>query len=313
MSNYLGDFTAGKTVRVFFNTQGATGAPITLASGAVSVYKDGSTTQSTAGVTLTADFDSLTGLHLVAIDTAADGTFYSGGSDFEVVLTGGTVDSLSVVGKTLGKFSLANRSALRPTTADRTLDVTAGGAAGVDWANVEGPTTAVTLSGTTVKTATDVEADTQDLQSRLPAALIGGRMDSNVQATAATLVFNLTGSISGSVGSVAGNVGGSVASVTGLNPALLDVAVSTRLAAASYTAPPTEAEIAAEVLTVDFATLDDTNSRCLLQAVRWLRNRWSLAEGGVLTVYKEDDATTAWTAAVTQNASAQPVTGSDPA
>jgi hypothetical protein len=61
--------------------------------------------------------------------------------------------------------------ALNPTTAGRTLDVTATGAAGIDWGNVENPTTTVGLSGTTVKTATDVETDTADIQSRLPAAL----------------------------------------------------------------------------------------------------------------------------------------------
>lgn len=60
---------------------------------------------------------------------------------------------------------------LAPTTADRTLDVSAGGEAGIDWANVGSPTTTVGLSGTTVKTATDVETDTADIQSRLPAAL----------------------------------------------------------------------------------------------------------------------------------------------
>jgi hypothetical protein len=43
---------------------------------------------------------------------------------------------------------------LRPTTADRTLDVSSGGEAGVDWANVGSPTTTVGLSGTTVGTVT---------------------------------------------------------------------------------------------------------------------------------------------------------------
>lgn len=47
-------------------------------------------------------------------------------------------------------------AALRPTTVNRTLDVSAGGEAGVDWANVGSPTTTVGLSGTTVKAATDV-------------------------------------------------------------------------------------------------------------------------------------------------------------
>lgn len=67
-----------------------------------------------------------------------------------------------------------------------------------------------------------IQADTEDIQTRLPAALVSGRMDSNVQATAAALTFNLTGSItgnlSGSVGSVTGAVGsvtGAVGSVTG--------------------------------------------------------------------------------------------------
>jgi hypothetical protein len=71
-------------------------------------------------------------------------------------------------------FELA---ALRPTAADRTLDVSAGGEAGVDWANVGSPTTALDLSATKVKTSTDVETDTADIQSRLPSALVGGRMD----------------------------------------------------------------------------------------------------------------------------------------
>lgn len=42
-------------------------------------------------------------------------------------------------------------AALRPTTADRTLDVSAGGEAGVDWSNVGSPTTTVNLSGTSTK------------------------------------------------------------------------------------------------------------------------------------------------------------------
>ena len=40
---------------------------------------------------------------------------------------------------------------LAPTTAGRTLDVSAGGEAGVDWANVGSPTTTLNLSGTSTK------------------------------------------------------------------------------------------------------------------------------------------------------------------
>lgn len=88
----------------------------------------------------------------------------------------------------LGRVDAAVSTRLAPTVAGRTLDVSLGGEAGVDWANVGSPTTVVGLSGTTVKTATDVETDTADIQSRLPAALVSGRMDSSVGAMAADTV-----------------------------------------------------------------------------------------------------------------------------
>lgn len=182
MSSYLGDFRTAKTIRKMWNSNAVAGESITRATnGTISVYKDGGTTQSTAGVTDTEDFDTLTGVHLVAIDTSVDGTFYSAGSDFEVVLSAATIDG-KTINATLFSFSLQNRSALMPTTDGRLLDVSAGGEAGVDWANVGSPTTTLNLSGTTVKTATDVETDTVDIQTRLPAALVSGRMSSDVVA-----------------------------------------------------------------------------------------------------------------------------------
>jgi len=83
-------------------------------------------------------------------------------------------------------------------TAGNTLDVTATGAAGVDWGNVENPTTVVGLSGTTVKTATDVETDTADIQSRLPAALTA---NGNIKAS---LVEILTTALTETAGLLAG-------------------------------------------------------------------------------------------------------------
>lgn len=107
---YLGDFSAGGTIRGCFNTRKADGSAITLAgSPTLAVYKDGGTTESTAGVTLTVGFDSRTGMHLFAIDTTADTDFYTSGSDYQVVLTAGTVDSVSVVGSKVAVFSLENR------------------------------------------------------------------------------------------------------------------------------------------------------------------------------------------------------------
>ncbi len=181
---YRGDYDASAVVYGKFTTfRPSTGAAYTLAgTPALSVYKDNSTTQSTTGVTLTADFDSVTGLNHFAIDTSADGTFYAAGSNFDIVITTGTVDGVSVVGAVVASFTIRKNSSLKPTTAGRTLDVSSGGEAGVDWANVGSPTTTLNLSGTTIKTATDVETDTADIQNRLPAALVSGRMASDVIA-----------------------------------------------------------------------------------------------------------------------------------
>lgn len=153
-----------------------------------------------------------------------------------------------------------------------------------------------------------VQSDTDDIQTRLPAALVGGRIDSSVGAMAAntltasalatdavteiqtglatptnitagviTTVTNLTNaptagdftavmktslnaatpaSIAGAVGSVTGNVGGnvvgSVGSVVGLTASNLDATISSRLAAASYTAPDNADIVAIRVQTDKF-------------------------------------------------------------
>lgn len=69
---------------------------------------------------------------------------------------------------------------LQPTVAGRTLDVSATGEAGLDWANIGSPTTSQTLSGTTVNTTTNLtnappdSAGVTTLLSRIPAALFSG-------------------------------------------------------------------------------------------------------------------------------------------
>jgi hypothetical protein len=87
----------------------------------------------------------------------------------------------------------------------------------------------VTKVGGTVQTAGDIMADTNDIQARLPAALVGGRIDASVGAMAANVLTATAiaadaitdakvaadvtiASVTGTVGSVTGAVG----SVTGL-------------------------------------------------------------------------------------------------
>ena len=112
--SYRGDFAAGQVVRFRFSTYGSNNAPVTLAgSPTLAAYKDSGAVESSAGIGLTVDFDARTGLHLVSVDIAADAAFYAGGSDFDVVLTAGTVDGVTVAGTLLASFSIANRAATK--------------------------------------------------------------------------------------------------------------------------------------------------------------------------------------------------------
>lgn len=64
----------------------------------------------------------------------------------------------------------------------------------------------------------------------------------------------------------------------------------------------------------DLSTGTDSGSttvRTVRQALRFLRNKWSIA-AGTLTVTKEDDVTASWTSAITTTAG-DPVSASDPA
>lgn len=75
---------------------------------------------------------------------------------------------------------------------------------------------------------------------------------------------------------------------------------------------PTATENADAILKRDWTAVTGEAARSLLNALRFLRNKWSVS-GGTLTVTKEDDVTSAWTAAISTDAAAVPIIGSDPA
>lgn len=268
MSKYLGDFGAGDTLDFKFTTfRPSTGAPFTLAgTPAISVYKDNSTTQSTTGVTLTVDFDAVTGLHHVRITTASDGTFYADGSAFECVITAGTVDSVSVVGSCIGRFTLRYQACLYPTTHATKLDVSAAGNAGIDWANVASPTTTLNLSGTTVSTVT------------------------------------------GSVGSIGT---GGITSGSFATGSITATAIAADAITSSGLATSAIDEIADGFLNRNIGGGSSTG-RVVKDAFRAIRNK-SVIATSTLTVYQEDDTTSAWTATVGSDPTAEPIISIDPA
>jgi hypothetical protein len=66
------------------------------------------------------------------------------------------------------------------------------------------------------------------------------------------------------------------------------------------------------ILKTDWTGITGEADRSVLNALRFLRNKWSIT-GTTLTVRKEDDSTSAWTSALTTDAAAAPITASDPA
>lgn len=153
---------------------------VTLVSGTLGTYTSGG---------IVAD-GALAGAYEIGVPDAA----FASGARFVIIRLRGAANMLPVLieieldavnyqdaaGFGLSRIDTDVSSRLAPTVPGRTLDVSAGGEAGIDWSNVGSPTSVLFLSGTTIKTATDVEADTADIQSRVPAALVAGKMDSSV-------------------------------------------------------------------------------------------------------------------------------------
>jgi hypothetical protein len=131
----------------------------------------------------------------------------------------------------LDNLDAAVTSRLAPTTAGRTLDVTATGEAGIDWANIGSPTSTVGLTNTTVGILTTYTGNTPQTGDNF--ARIGATGSGLTSlAPSATALSNVQW--------------------TNARAALidhLDADVSTRLATSGYTVPPTSAANATAVWT----------------------------------------------------------------
>jgi hypothetical protein len=103
------DYRKDATIVYRFTTRDAEGEPTTLSgSPTIAVYKEGSTSEVTTGLTLTADYDGVTGLNQIAIVTTD--AFYEADKDYAIVLTAGTVDSVAVSGEVVHQFSLEKQT-----------------------------------------------------------------------------------------------------------------------------------------------------------------------------------------------------------
>jgi hypothetical protein len=136
------DITLGETVDFkFTTTEPDTGAPATLSgTPVISAYVGNSTTQITAGITLSVDFDGVTGLNNVRV-VASSGNGYTDTSDVALIITTGTVDSVSAVGYKVAEFTIGRAAAYTR------LGAPAGASVSADIAAIEAQTDDIGAAG----------------------------------------------------------------------------------------------------------------------------------------------------------------------
>lgn len=291
MTRHLGDFNSGTVIYGKFTTyRPSTGAAFTLGgTPALSVYKDNNTTQTTTGVTLSVDFDSVTGLHHYTIDTAD--AFYAAGSFFDIVITTGTVDSVSVVGTVVGSFTIAAVS-----------DVT------------------VASINANAITATAIQNDAITAAKIANAAIDAATFAADVDAEILSYIVDDATRIDASaLNTASGTTIPAIVADTNelqtdwVNGGRLDLILDARASQTSVDDVPTALENADALLNRDMSAVTDSTARSPLNALRAIRNASNTTtHAGELTVFKEDDTTEAWRAPITTDAGAEPITGIDP-
>jgi len=151
---------------------------------------------------------------------------------------------------------------------------------------------------------TNVDAVLVDTGTTIPATLstLDGKVDT-LDGNVDSILVDTDTTIPGLIAGLNDLDAAGVRTAIGLSSANLDTQLD---------GIPTALENADALLNRDMSAVSDTNGRSPLNALRFLRNKWSVA-GTTLTVTKEDDTTSAWTATLTADASANPVVVSDPA
>lgn len=136
---------------------------------------------------------------------------------------------------------------------------------------------------------------------------------SAVNTTSAQLGVNLVNISGAAVTSASAQIGANVVSIA--SGAVTSTAFTTDAIGSTQLAATAVVKISDGLLDRDMSVGADsgtTTVRTVRQALRFLRNKWSIA-AGTLTICKEDDTATSWTAAVTTDSTALPIVTNDPA
>lgn len=221
MVSFFGDYDTTETVVIPFNTftsdDPSASATITnLAAGDVEIHKDGSTTQraSDNGVTVTIDFDSVTGNHIVSIDLSdnSDAGFYAAGSRYQVRVEGTTVDG-ATINAWIGAFSIG--CTLRPATDGRTVTVDADGHIEANVVEISDDATAAdnlelacdNYSATRGLSGTALPAAAADAAGGLPVSDAGGLdLDTQIGANIDAILTDTGTTLPGTLATIEGKI-----------------------------------------------------------------------------------------------------------
>jgi len=153
------DYQLEDTIYLPFTTRAfATGIPTALVGGVIDIYEDVTATPIITAETLTVSLNGHAGFNMITV-TATSASGFEAGKSYTAILDAGTVGGVSVIGEVVAHFTLDKSAAAK------------------DLAN------ATDGLGAIKTTANAIETDTQDIQGRLPAALVNSRMDSTVDAS----------------------------------------------------------------------------------------------------------------------------------
>jgi|GEM_PF-1703913 len=250
--NYVGDFAADETVYLNFASYDSNGASVTLtglATSDIEIYKNGGTTQrsSDAGYTVSTDFDTITGIHAISIDTSdnTDAGFFAAGNDYVVIISSVTIDS-QTVSFVAGSFSIENRF-MRGTDSAALASALA--------------TVDTNVDAILVDTGTSLPADIAALNN-LSAAQVNAEVDTAIAdaalATAASLA-TVDANVDAILVDTGTTIPGQISGLNDISAAAVNAEVDTALA--DYDGP-TKAELDAGL-----AALNDPDAASIADAV----------------------------------------------
>lgn len=220
MVPYYGDFAEDDTVDMVFNTFTSDDPSASVTIGAfintdVHIHKDLGVGQrnNAAGITVSVDFDGITGNHAIKIDTSDDtvGGFWVTGSEYQVRIEGTTVDG-ATINVWVGTFSIERAGgtiALLKLIQAAVITNAAGADVAADIIAIKAETADIvadtnelqaddyptSIAAIKAETALIV-ADTNELQTdNIPGTLatIAGYLDTEIAAIVAAVITNAAG------------------------------------------------------------------------------------------------------------------------